>query len=177
MLKVLSSSGLGSRLRHFSPRLPTSSFNGEEERTAVKRVLGYLSTSNCQNPVFYPRAFFCSESNGGDGGGGQKAPDQSGLAEEVEAESTKASEGGISGGEVDGKSSSAIVSTNPRPEDHLTVRYNLFLGIIYEIYFLSCQLPLNCPISIFHVGLTGLALFSSSCIYFCIYIIILLMNI
>ncbi|KMZ68424.1 hypothetical protein ZOSMA_23G00790 [Zostera marina] len=146
MLKVLSSSGLGSRLRHFSPRLPTSSFNGEEERTAVKRVLGYLSTSNCQNPVFYPRAFFCSESNGGDGGGGQKAPDQSGLAEEVEAESTKASEGGINGGEVDGKSSSAIVSTNPRPEDHLTVialplpHRPLFPGFYMPIYVKDTKL-------------------------------------
>lgn len=123
MLKVLSSSGLGARLRHLSPRLPSSSFNGEEGRTAVKRVLGYLSTSHCQNPVFYRKALFCSESDGGDGGAGQKAPEQSGLVEEVETESTKASGGGVNGGEVDGKSSSAIVPTNPRPEDHLTVRY------------------------------------------------------
>lgn len=61
-----------------------------------------LRSGDGANAVYYRRVFFCSES-----GGGGDQPMEAKAVEEVEAES---------------KASSAIVPTNPRPEDYLTVR-------------------------------------------------------
>ncbi|KAJ0979859.1 hypothetical protein J5N97_015333 [Dioscorea zingiberensis] len=133
MLKVLSSSCLQGRFRSLPTRLPHNCCNGGDSRSPLIRVLRSLRSGNGANPVSFRRVFFCSES-----GGGGDQPVEAKAAEEVE---TAAGEG-----EAVSKASSAIVPTNPRPEDYLTVialplpHRPLFPGFYMPIYVKDAKL-------------------------------------
>lgn len=99
MLKVLSAPFLQAQLR----RRPATLLHGAGEgNSPLLRVLGSLRRPGGKDSSFAGRAFFCSES-GGDGTGAK-------AVEEVEAAVAVAEE-------AESKSSSAIVPTEPRPED------------------------------------------------------------
>ncbi|RWR94285.1 lon protease, mitochondrial-like protein isoform X2 [Cinnamomum micranthum f. kanehirae] len=126
MLKAFSSSVLQGRLQ----RIPAGFLGSEGERRApIFRILGSLRSSNGRNSSFCKRVFFCSDS-----GDGSDAVDAAKPAVEVEAAENENAE------EVDSKASSAIVSTNPRPEDCLKVlvlplpHRPLFPGFYMPIY-------------------------------------------
>ncbi|KAH7676566.1 Lon protease bacterial/eukaryotic-type protein [Dioscorea alata] len=126
MLKILSLSCLQGRFRTQPTRLPHSYWNGGDSRSPLSRVLRSLRSGDGANAVYYRRVFFCSES-----GGGGDQPIEAKAVEEVEAES---------------KASSAIVPTNPRPEDYLTVialplaHRPLFPGFYMPIYVKDAKL-------------------------------------
>ncbi|KAK1291435.1 hypothetical protein QJS10_CPB17g01095 [Acorus calamus] len=137
MLKVLSATRHYGGPRGFSSRIPANLRNGSDVRAATPllRVLGALWGSNGGGSVFERRAFFCSDSGNGS--------DKDGVAAEAAAaDNSSGSES--SDGEVEGvesnSSSSAIISTNPRPEDHRTVialpltHRPLFPGFYMPIY-------------------------------------------
>ncbi|PON48219.1 Lon protease, bacterial/eukaryotic-type [Parasponia andersonii] len=120
MLKLLSSSScLQNRIHSLAP---TSIRTGSAESTApFLRVLSSLSRFSRRNPNLGCRAFFCSDASEG--------------SEPVADIEVKEAESG-----AEAKSSSAIVSTNPRPEDYLTVlalplpHRPLFPGFYMPIY-------------------------------------------
>ncbi|XP_042517635.1 lon protease homolog 1, mitochondrial-like [Macadamia integrifolia] len=128
MLKVLSASYLQGRLQNLSGKLPSNLSYGES-RAPLLRILGSLRSSNSKKPNLCKRVFFCSES--GDG---------SNPVAEVEEKPGEAEAAVESAEEVDSKASSAIVPTNPRPEDYLTVlalplpHRPLFPGFYMPIY-------------------------------------------
>lgn len=109
MLKLLSSSSscLQAGAHGLGPKLGLRP-GPAEMASPLLRVLSSLTGRN--RPNMARRAFFCSD-----------ASDGSDQVVEVEAKST-GTEGEC---EAEGKASSAIVSTNPRPEDYLTVGYSL----------------------------------------------------
>ncbi|KAL5198551.1 hypothetical protein ABZP36_002063 [Zizania latifolia] len=96
----------------------------EEVRSPLLRVLGALRGGRVS--TLGRRARFCSNSSGSD---------SEAAAAEAKAEDAVATEG-----EADGKTSSAIVPTSPRPEDYLTVialplpHRPLFPGFYMPIY-------------------------------------------
>ncbi|XP_042511197.1 lon protease homolog, mitochondrial-like isoform X2 [Macadamia integrifolia] len=128
MLKVLSASYLQGRLQNLSAKLPAN-FSYGEPKTPLLRVLGSLRSSNSRYPNLCKRVFFCSDS--GDG---------SNPVVEAEAKPAETEAAAESAEEVDSKASSAIVPTNPRPEDYLTVlalplpHRPLFPGFYMPIY-------------------------------------------
>ncbi|XP_010268001.1 PREDICTED: lon protease homolog, mitochondrial-like [Nelumbo nucifera] len=129
MLKVLSASCRQGRLQNLTPRLPGNFSYGGEQRAPLLRVLGSLTSSSPRNSGLSKRVYFCSES--GDGSNPVVEPEE--KTAEVEAAVENAEE-------VDSKASSAIVPTNPRPEDYLTVlalplpHRPLFPGFYMPIY-------------------------------------------
>ncbi|RZC69768.1 hypothetical protein C5167_032925 [Papaver somniferum] len=131
MLKVLSNSHLHGRLRSFSSNISSPVV---QSRVPSFRFFGYLTNSNARNSSITRRAFFCSDSNDG-----SKPP----VIEEVEAEKlTAESEIATSDGveEVELRSSSAMVSTNPRPEDYLQV---IALPLAHRPLFPGFYMPIN----------------------------------
>lgn len=97
----------------------------EEVRSPLLRVWGVLRGG--RGSMLGRRARFCSNSG---------SDSEAAAAAEAKAEDAVAAEA-----EADGKASSAIVPTNPRPEDYLTVRA-LFVWIIIALF--SClQQPLD----------------------------------
>lgn len=110
MLKLLSSSS-SSCLQGLGPKLGLRA-GSPEISSPLLRVLSSITGRN--RPNMARRAFFCSD-----------ASDGSDQVVEVEAKAAG------SDGEAEAKASSAIVSTNPRPEDYLTVGEKLgFLKLI-----------------------------------------------
>ncbi|KAK9292324.1 hypothetical protein L1049_020290 [Liquidambar formosana] len=106
MLKLLSSTCLQSRFQNLTTTLPpTLRHGGTESSIPLLRVLNSLRGLSRKNPNLCRRAFFCSDSTDGS----EPVVEAEGKAVEVEGE------------EADSKASSAIVPTNPRPEDYLTV--------------------------------------------------------
>ncbi|OVA19171.1 Peptidase S16 [Macleaya cordata] len=129
MLKILSASHLHGRLHNLTTKFPS---HGGQSRAPLLRFFGHLRNSNPRNPNFSGRAFFCSES--GDGSN----PVVEGEAETAKAAESEAATENVE--EVDLRSSSAIVSMNPRPEDYLKVialplpHRPLFPGFYMPIY-------------------------------------------
>ena len=82
-------------------------------RAALRSLRGLTRSSRSSDLVGH-RAFFCSDSDSS----GDVVVHMEAKAVDSEAE------------EVDTKSSSAIVSTNPRPEDYLTVIFFFFFFLI-----------------------------------------------
>ncbi|KAF8392652.1 hypothetical protein HHK36_023001 [Tetracentron sinense] len=121
MLKALSASCLQGQLQKLTAKFPAHICHGGELRSPLLRVLGSLRNSNSRNPNLYKRVFFCSESG-----------DRSEPVVQAEAKLSESGDGS--------KSSSAIVPTNPRPEDYLTVlalplpHRPLFPGFYMPIY-------------------------------------------
>ncbi|XP_020596505.1 lon protease homolog, mitochondrial-like isoform X2 [Phalaenopsis equestris] len=103
MLKHLSSSCFQGRLRILHTRFPDGAANCGLAKRHLLRFIGSLRSSTGEATFFRQTALFSSESGEGDGGT-DKAVYASSEADADEA-----------------KSSSAIVPTTPRPEDHLTV--------------------------------------------------------
>ncbi|XP_068662036.1 lon protease homolog, mitochondrial-like isoform X2 [Aristolochia californica] len=99
MLKLLSSSCLRSKFSNCSLRAPPSS----GEKSTLGQFFRSLRDSNPRILVSGKRVFFCSEAGDGSEAAGVKAGEDN-AAEKVES-----------------KSSSAIVPTNPKPEDYLSV--------------------------------------------------------
>ncbi|KAL6955973.1 endopeptidase La [Sarracenia purpurea var. burkii] len=125
MLKALSSSCLRVRFHSTSSSLPSHLRRGTESNSPLLRVFGSLRGSDCPNPNFCRRLFFCSDSSDG--------PEPV----EAAAESKRVE---VEGEEAESKSSSAIVPTVFRPEDYLTVlalplpHRPLFPGFYMPIY-------------------------------------------
>jgi ATP-dependent Lon protease len=100
MLRVFTSASLQSRLRHI-PLGKCTNCGEKVSSSPLLRVLSSLRSSNGQERgTNWRRAFYCSESSENDG-------DSVAKAEEAK--------------EVESKTAGAIVPTNPRPEDYLTV--------------------------------------------------------
>ena len=117
MLKVLSSSVLfGRKLQTLPSRIPQ---NGEV-RYPLHRFFESLRGPNGKKFLEFRKVWFCSES--GDG---------SDKVIELKAAEDAAEGGG--GDEAVEKANSAIVLTNPRPEDHLTVRG--FIKLVFLVNF------------------------------------------
>ncbi|XP_022156355.1 lon protease homolog 1, mitochondrial-like isoform X2 [Momordica charantia] len=120
MLKVVNSSCFRSRLHNLAPSLRPAT----ESASPLARVLGSLRGLGGRNSKLCGRAFFCSDASDG--------------SEQVVEMEAKAEEAGAEDAEA--KSSSAIVPTNPRPEDYLTVlalplpHRPLFPGFYMPIY-------------------------------------------
>uniref|UniRef100_A0A9I9CIM1 Lon N-terminal domain-containing protein n=1 Tax=Cucumis melo TaxID=3656 RepID=A0A9I9CIM1_CUCME len=98
MLKAVNSSCFRSRLHNLAPSLRPAT----ESESPLLRVLGSLRGLGGRSTRLTCRAFFCSDAN-----------DASSRVAEIEAK--------VKEEDVEVKSSSAIVPTNPRPEDYLTV--------------------------------------------------------
>ncbi|PIA45990.1 hypothetical protein AQUCO_01600331v1 [Aquilegia coerulea] len=99
----------------------------ETSSGSLFRILNSLKNSNSKNPFLFRRVFFCSDSNDGV------------VPVVIETEAT-AEEISSSTDEVESKSSSAIVSTNPRPEDYLTV---LALPLPHRPLFPGFYMPIT----------------------------------
>ncbi|KAJ6775556.1 hypothetical protein OIU79_018680 [Salix purpurea] len=122
MLKLLSSTSRQIQT-HLKP--PCLRFTTESHPSSFLKLLCSLTGlihGNHKSLSFYRRAFFCSGSSSGDGGDG-------GGFVEVEVRSG-ASEIGAEGGAADASYSSAIVPSNPRPEDYLMVYKRLKLALL-----------------------------------------------
>lgn len=100
MLKVVNSSCFRTRLHNLAPSLRPAT----ESESPLARVLGSLRGLGGRSTRLTGRAF-CS--------------DASDVPEPVAEIEAKAGEVGAE--DAESKSSSAIISTNPRPEDYLTV--------------------------------------------------------
>lgn len=108
MLKLLSSSAcLRSRAQHALTEAP-SSICFRPANSPLLRALNSLRGLSWRSSGSGQRVFFCSDSSG----------DRADAATAAEGKIVEAES------EVSEKSSSAIVSTNPRPEDYLTVGLN-----------------------------------------------------
>ncbi|KAJ7977863.1 Lon protease-like, mitochondrial [Quillaja saponaria] len=124
MLKLLSSSCLQSRTHHLTPSLLPGLRAATESTQPLLRVLNSLRGLSWKNPNFGGRVFFCSDSSDGS----EKTAEVEVKTAESEVE------------EAEAKASSAIVSTNPRLEDYLTVlalplpHRPLFPGFYMPIY-------------------------------------------
>ncbi|KAK6915669.1 ATPase, AAA-type, core [Dillenia turbinata] len=118
MLKVLSSPCLQRQAHGLTP----SNLNS---KAPLLRLFNSVKRSSLKNPSFYRRSFFCSDATNE---GAETLVEAESKANEAEAE------------EADSKTSSAIVPTNPRPEDYLTVlalplpHRPLFPGFYMPIY-------------------------------------------
>ncbi|KAG2695777.1 hypothetical protein I3760_07G028700 [Carya illinoinensis] len=124
MLKLLSSSS-SSCLYAKLHTLPALRSGPTEFTSPLLKALSSLRGLTRRSPNLGPRAFFCSDSSG-DG------PDQV-VQVEVKASDSDAEE-------VESKSSSAIVPTNPRPEDYLTV---LALPLPHRPLFPGFYMPIS----------------------------------
>ncbi|KAG9457883.1 hypothetical protein H6P81_002391 [Aristolochia fimbriata] len=125
MLKRLSSACLRSSFSHLSPRAPASSCYAGEKST-LGRFFRSLRDSNPRILVSGRRVFYCSEA--GDGSDAADAKDAV-----AKAEGENAAE------EVGSKFSSAIVPTNPKPEDYLSV---LALPLTHRPLFPGFYMPI-----------------------------------
>ncbi|ONK63201.1 uncharacterized protein A4U43_C07F12440 [Asparagus officinalis] len=105
MLKVLSSSVL---LRRKLQNLPSRIPSNRDFRSPLLRFFESSKLTNGNNLVQFGKAWFCSDSSDG-------------SVKIVEIKAAEDAAEGDGAEEADSKSNSAIVSTNPRPEDHLTV--------------------------------------------------------
>ncbi|KAJ6995869.1 hypothetical protein NC653_012673 [Populus alba x Populus x berolinensis] len=110
MLKLLSSTSRQIQTHLTSPCLRVATESQPSSFVNSLSSLTGLAQRNHKSLSFYQRAFFFSGSSSGDGGGFAEVMVRSG-ASETEAEV----------GSADASDSSAIVPTNPRPEDYLTV--------------------------------------------------------
>ena len=90
-------------------------------RAVLSSLRGLTRRSSRSSDLVGHRAFFCSDSDSS----GDVVVHVEAKALDSEAE------------EVETKSSSAIVSTNPRPEDYLTVSFILF--IFFNLWVLSIK--------------------------------------
>ncbi|CAA7398380.1 unnamed protein product [Spirodela intermedia] len=131
MLRILSASCFEGRLQGLRGRLSDGLCNVVGKRSPWLGVLGSLAKTNDGSPVHWGRTFFCSES-GGDGSGPEN-PVEVCVAEEVDS---AASDG--TPGEAEAKALSAIVPTNPRPEDHLSV---IALPLLHRPLFPGFYMP------------------------------------
>jgi len=113
MLKLLSSTSRQIQTHLTSPCLRVTTESQPSSFLNSLSSLTGLTQRNHKSLSFYQRAFFCSGSSSGDGGDG-------GGFVEVEVRSG-ASDTEAEVGAADYSNSSAIVPTNPRPEDYLTV--------------------------------------------------------
>ncbi|KAJ8771816.1 hypothetical protein K2173_026993 [Erythroxylum novogranatense] len=107
MLKLLSSSASRQLYSHVAS--PCLRISTESSTTLLLQALSSITGSTRKNPReagFYQKAFFCSDSSN-DGAG--EVAEAEGKSCEPEADN------------ADTSSRSAIVPTNPRPEDYLTV--------------------------------------------------------
>lgn len=130
MLRILSARCFEGRLQGLRGRLSDGLCNVVVKRSPLLGVLGSLRRTTDESPVHRRRAFFCSES-GGDGSGPDK-PAEVCVAEEVDS---AAADGTPE--EAEAKALSAIVPTNPRPEDHLSVSTVLPVNtIIFPTYLI-----------------------------------------
>ncbi|XP_042453428.1 lon protease homolog, mitochondrial-like isoform X1 [Zingiber officinale] len=140
MLKVLSSPHVRGRLHSLPGKRPASIVNVGEGRSPLPRLLRSLTDQQGRSPVFWRKAFFCSKS-----GDGSEPPPDAKAAEEVDAIASIDAEGGAFE-EAESKASSAIVSTNPRPEDYMSVvalplpHRPLFPGFYMPIYVKDSKL-------------------------------------
>ncbi|XP_022965560.1 lon protease homolog 1, mitochondrial [Cucurbita maxima] len=120
MLKVVNSSCFRSRLHNLSPSLRPAA----ESESSLVRVLGSLRGLGGRNTRLSGRAFFCSDASDGS----QPVVEIDAKVEEAGAE------------DAESKSTSAIIPTNPRPEDYMTVlalplpHRPLFPGFYMPIY-------------------------------------------
>jgi len=110
MLKLLSSTSRQIQTHLTSPCLRVTTESQPSSFLNSLSSLTGLAQRNHKSLSFYQRAFFFSGSSSGDGGGFAEVEVRSG-ASETEAEV----------GAAEASDSSAIVPTNPRPEDYLTV--------------------------------------------------------
>ncbi|XP_021898774.1 lon protease homolog 1, mitochondrial isoform X1 [Carica papaya] len=123
MLKILSSSAASYRTRCLSP---VPRVGPRQATSPVLKALSEFFGWNREVGVLGRRAFFCTDSS--DGGGPESVV-------EVEVKTAESESEG-----AESKSSSAIVPTNPRPEDYLTVlalplpHRPLFPGFYMPIY-------------------------------------------
>ncbi|KAF5454184.1 hypothetical protein F2P56_023867 [Juglans regia] len=124
MLKLLcssSSSCLNTKLH----TLPALRSGPTEFTSPLLKALSSLRGLTLRSPNLGPRAFFCSDSSGD---GSDQVVHVEGKATDSDAE------------EVESKSSSAIVPTNPRPEDYLTV---LALPLPHRPLFPGFYMPIS----------------------------------
>ncbi|XP_074587035.1 lon protease homolog, mitochondrial-like [Curcuma longa] len=134
MLKVLSSLHVRGRLHSLPGKRRASIVNVGEGRSPLPRFLRSLTNQQGRSPVFWRKAFFCSES-----GDGSEPPPDAKAAEEVEAIASIDAEGGAFE-EAESNKSSAIVSMNPRPEGYMSVvalplpHRPLFPGFYMPVY-------------------------------------------
>jgi ATP-dependent Lon protease len=91
----------------------------EELRSPLLRVLGAPRGGGGRSMLVGRRARFCSNSSASDS--------------EASAVEAKAEDAVVAEGEADGKASSAIVPTTPRPEDFLTVCNPLSWTIVSSV--------------------------------------------
>lgn len=101
MLKVVNSSCFRSRFHSLAPSLRPAA----ESESPLVRVLGSLRGLGGRNTRLSGRAFFCSDASDGS----QPVVEIDAKVEEAGAE------------DAESKSTSAIIPTNPRPEDYMTV--------------------------------------------------------
>nr|XP_010938290.1 lon protease homolog, mitochondrial [Elaeis guineensis] len=132
MLKALLAS---CRLPCLPPTIPARLRNGREAKSPMVRVLGSMRYPSFRILVSSRKAFFRSASgDGADRLGDGKVVGEVEIAEGGEAE------------DAESKASSAIVPTNPRPEDYLTVialpltHRPLFPGFYMPIYVKDSKL-------------------------------------
>ncbi|KAG6533649.1 hypothetical protein ZIOFF_007524 [Zingiber officinale] len=136
MLKVLSSLHVRGRLHSLPGKRPASIVNVGEGRSPLPRLLRSLTDQQGRSPVFWRKAFFCSKS-----GDGSEPPPDAKAAEEVDAIASIDAEGGAFE-EAESKASSAIVSTNPRPEDYMSG----CLAFGWKFLELSGRMPILVPV-------------------------------
>lgn len=116
MLKLFTSSA--SRVHHLTPAIRVGSSPVE---SPLFKALSQLTGWNRRSASLGHRAFFCSEPTDGE------------AAVEAEAKAVESDSEGS-----DSKSSSAIVPTNPRPEDCLTVSLILYAKRRIMALFSNC---------------------------------------
>lgn len=113
MLKLLSSSCRQGRSGFPCSRFPDGAANGALQMSPLFRVIRSLRSYTGEKTLFRLTASFSSDSGEGDGD----------AAKSVDAKAVEEAEYASTGAEAEeAKTSSAIVPTIPRPEDHLNVR-------------------------------------------------------
>ncbi|KAI9186577.1 hypothetical protein LWI28_018737 [Acer negundo] len=127
MLKLLSSSAAAASCRAQALAAPTlrTAVESSSSSSPFFKALSELTGLNRRNRSLAHRRFFCSDSSGD--GGNEGTLIEVDLAEKAESDAAET------------KSSSAIVSTNPRPEDYLTV---LALPLSHRPLFPGFYMPL-----------------------------------
>lgn len=111
MLKLISSSGIQSRIHRLTPSSVQAIRSTIESTPPLLKVLSSLRRLSLRNPNLGGTVFFCSDSSDG--------------SDQVVEAQVKAAES--SADEADSKAASAIVPTSPRPEDYLTVSFGVFV--------------------------------------------------
>ncbi|KAF3778335.1 Lon protease-like protein [Nymphaea thermarum] len=121
MLKILAAPSLRGRLHRLPSGLSLHTSNVGQGQRSLFRVLGALRGNNGVTPASRVRAF-CSDANEG--------------SETAEAKDEPVAKGAE---EADSKSSTAMVPTNPKPEDYLTV---LALPLAHRPLFPGFYMPI-----------------------------------